>query len=207
MKTTTINGIKISRTIMRNNILRVWYKTTEQQRYDWYYEAYKWGVSCLHTANMQFSEENMNKVCGVIAALSPVKSWDQNKKIALDFILTGKCGHFKSLQNKALMIMNSTGECADVLRILNGQKIKAFYHNIRYTHKSNLVTIDRHAVRVAINYYFSDKDGIVSPEQNKMLQWAYISAAEKVGVSPSLIQSATWVYIRQNKQMLKRLKS
>ena len=186
------------------NILGIFDQTTEDMRHDWYLEAYIWAIECLHIAEMNAANTlNINKACGVIAALSPVKSWGDNKKIALDMMLTEDCGHMMLFKGKAYLILHSNGTEEEILSILNGQKIKSFYLNIRYPHKHEEVTIDRHALRVALMRNVGDNDyrGMTAL-QYKFFVDSYKYAAKKRNVSPVIVQSATWLYIRENKHIL-----
>lgn len=196
----TFRGQTLSRTVAKNNILRIWNKTTDEQRFDWYLDAYRWGIECLFIANLDATDQaNINKICGVIAALSPVKNWRDNKKIALDMLLTGDCGHMKMFKDKAARILASDGSEQAILAILNGEKIKSFFLNIRHPHKGDNVTVDRWMIRVATNDFslVVDKDLSITKNQYKFMADAIKLAADKVGVSPLVMQSSTWVYSRE----------
>jgi hypothetical protein len=131
------------------------------------------------------------------------KTWSDNKKIALDMLLTGDCGHMMLFKGKAYAILHSNGEESEILTILNGNKIKAFYTNIRYPHKHEDVTIDRWAVRAALMQNLTDKDlQGVTKQQYSFFVDCYKSAAKKRNVTPIIMQSSIWSYIRENKDVL-----
>lgn len=203
MKNITFKHEKYSARKLTSNVLAVYALTSNEQRKDWYYEAHKWAVNIMFAANLESTPENLNKACGVIAALSPVKSWNDNKKIALDFLLTGNAGHMKQFVNKAAQIVASNGSEQEIKRILNGNKITAFYHNIRWPQCASTSTIDRHALRVLLMKNVNDDDyrGITD-NQYQFFVDAYKRAAKKIGITPARVQSATWEFIRTNKHIL-----
>lgn len=207
MKTSiTFKGQKITRTKCKNNILKIYNQTSEDERYDWYQEANDYALNELTFGSNEQEVERYHKIaCGVIAALSPVKSWSENKRVAKQLIETGECGHMKQFVNKAKRIMQSDGTDEQILSILNGRKISAFYLNIAYPNKANNVTIDRHALSVALGYWVTDEDyrGMTANQYNFFVQ-CYILAAMKAEVSPLIMQSATWVKWRKIKKDFKK---
>lgn len=189
-------GEVLSRTKVKNNILRIWNLTDETERYDWYANANK-----LAEIMANNNDTTKAKAVGVIAALSPLKTWEQNLKIARDFLLTGTAGHMGQFVNKAIQIVNSDGSDETILDILRGRKISAFYLNILYPNKANNVTIDRHALSVALGYWVSDEDyaGMTAGQYQFFVQ-CYILAAMKADTTPLTMQSATWVKWRKIKK-------
>lgn len=180
-------GKEYSRTKVKNNILKIWEKCSEVEKYDWYLEAYNFAD--MNTDN----QTDLDKFIGIIAAFSPLKTWEQNKKLALKFWLGAKGGHFKCLVDKAQKIKDSSGSVDKILLILKGDKISSFFLNIRYYNKHSNVTIDRHALSIAIGYKISI--GLTSKEY-QFFQDCYIYTANLLNVTPLLLQSATWVKYR-----------
>jgi len=197
-------GETLTRTKVKNNILRIWYMTSEEDRHDWYQEAYDFAESLARTMgayNYQHKLKNVSKVCGVIAALSPMKRWENNKVIAEDLINTGTCGHTKTFVKKAQDVLASDGSDEAILDILNGNKISAFYLNIRYPDEAKVMTIDRHALSIALGRWVTDNQEMsMTKGQYEFFVQCYIMAAMQVGVSPLLMQSATWTKWRTIKQ-------
>lgn len=189
-------GENLTRTKVKNNILRVWKMTNNEEKEDWYGEAKQW-AEVMGTVN----DVEVGKVCGVIAALSPLKTWSQNLTIARDFIVTGEAGHMKQFVVKAKAIVDSDGTDESILSILNGRKISAFYLNIKYPNKANNVTIDRHALSVALGKWVTDEDyaGMTAKQYEFFVQ-CYIMAAMDVDTTPLVMQSATWVKWRKIKK-------
>lgn len=194
------NNEVLTRTVVKNNILKVFNQTTEEDRRDWYQEAYykACGMSAIIRGGDE--ESNLNKACGIIAALSPLKRWETNLRIAEEFIRTETCGHMTQFLGKALLILRSSGNEDEILEILSGNKISAFYLNIRYPHKAEIVTIDRHAISIAMGRFMYDEElrGITANQYEFFVQ-CYTWAALQAGVSPILMQSSTWCRWREIK--------
>jgi hypothetical protein len=196
MKAQIFKGTVLSRTVVKNNILRIWDMTSTEERQDWYQEAHDWSeaLGLVH-------ELPVSKVCGVVAALSPLKTWDQNLKIARDMVITGDCGHMGAFKNKAINILKSDGSDESIKTILSGNKITSFYVNIMHPDKTTEVTIDRHALSIALGRWITDEDyaGMTDLQYNFFVD-CFTLAAKKVGVKPLLMQSATWVKFRKIKK-------
>lgn len=197
-------GQTLSRTKVKNNILKIWELTEEGDRFDWYTEANsfcKQFDNSLQVLHQPKGEVIHSIACGVVAALSPVKTWEQNLKCAIQMLETGDCGHMKQFKDKAKRIIKSDGTDEAILDILNGNKISAFYLNIKYPEKANVTTIDRHALSIALGRWVTEEDyrGMTTNQYEFFVQ-CYALAAMKVNVSPLLMQSATWVKWRKIKK-------
>jgi hypothetical protein len=207
MNTQTFKGKELSRTKVKNNILKIWNLTDQSERFDWYQDANDFCSGFTNALQLlhQPKDKTHAIACGVVAALSPVKTWSQNKMCAIKMLETGDCGHMGQFKDKAKRIMNSDGSDDAILSILNGRKISAFYLNIKYPNVANNVTIDRHALSIALGYWTNDEDyqGMTASQYNFFVQ-CFILAAVKVGVSPLLMQSATWVKFRKVKTDYKK---
>lgn len=192
------NNDTLTRTKVTNNIIRCYNETTKEQRYDWYKEANNFCVDL----GKKFSISTF-RVVGIVSALSPMKSWSQNKKLAEEFLNGKRGGTFKSNVAKCEEILkDSTKSPNDVRKILNGNKTVAFFNNIfNYTDTEN-VTIDRHAIEIAVNYAMEDKLKTLSSHQYEFFKNCYIRASVKLKVRPSMVQSATWVYWREYRKGL-----
>lgn len=171
-----------------NNILDMYNKSTNDDKLkDWYLNTHNFAVDLSLLFNVHLS-----KVCGIIAALSPLKHWDQNKECAMSFFETGNGLQFYNLQQKCRDILQASNE-KQIANILNGQKITAFFWNIRQPYKDNIVTIDRHAISIALNC----RTERLTPMQYKFIENCYIKASEKLNITASLLQSITWVTFRK----------
>ena len=121
----------LTRTKVKNNILKVWRLTDQHDRYDWYNEAL--GYATLMTAPHPAQQINVNQACGIISALSPRKHWEVNKRIARQFVIDQdmtKIPATKMFASKANDILHCDGKEETILKILNGRKLVSFYLNI-----------------------------------------------------------------------------
>ena len=138
--------------------------------------------------------------CGIIASLSPLKSWTENKLIAESFLHNGKGKHTQVFIEKARQIKQSNGNAETIAMILNGNKIISFFFNILEPHNQNFVTIDRHALSITLGRNILEQEGIgITNKQYDFFVSAYNLAGVKAKISPVLMQSITWETWRENK--------
>jgi hypothetical protein len=189
-------------------IIEVYDQSTEDDRITWYSDALDFA---LYLCKNYRTAPNYFIVAGVISALSPQKSWDENKRLAENFFKNPNRnpGHTRVFYNKALAIMKLVGgdllDRNDVIisicDILNGPKIRSFFLNIAVPEYKEIVTIDRHAISIVIGRPTTESDKInLTANQYKFFQDCYILAAKKAGVDPSYMQSVTWCAWRRLKK-------
>jgi len=187
-------------TQVKNNILKVWDATNDADRYDWYGGANTFAHDLTRLSCEMGRFTTVNKVCGVIAALSPMVKWERNLELA-HRLVTGTSVKdmpcIKSNARKANEILCSDGSEKDILRILNGQKISAFFLNIVYPTKAIHLTMDRHAISIAVGKKIQGKNLIMTSGQYEFFSDCYRWTAAKLGISPLLLQSATWILWRR----------
>jgi hypothetical protein len=177
----------ISRTQVKNRILKVLDMATPEQRaFDWYADANQFAAKI---------SPNINIGCGVIAALSPRKNWMANKAMAADLMQGRKVGHMRALVAKAERVKQSSGTHGEILDILSGPKISAFYQNLVLD--GHHVTIDRHALAIAI---WETGEFAMTPNQYQWFADCYRWTAKKIGMRPSLLQAITWEVWREKKK-------
>ena len=182
-------GKKLTSAKVVNNIMKIYEQATENERkFNWYVEQNLFAQKLAKRYNV-----NLSKVVGVISALSPLKSWDENKTIADLFFRTGRVKHTGAMKNKAkrIMALNDAND-DDITDILNGNKISSFYLNIRHPLTSDCVTIDRHALDICLGKV-SEDNRQTTLNQYLFFQKCYVIAGAKVGIKASLMQSITWV--------------
>lgn len=191
-------GEILTRTKVVNRIVGMFLKSEQIDRYDWYLDAHNYAQYLAKTFGV-----SVIVASGIISALSPVKRWEENKKLAFEFIKSkGKSGgHMQKFIDKATLILTIAVTEEDVCKILNGNKITAFFLNILHPSAKDRVTIDRHALSIALGVVCTDElyAGMTN-QQYEFFVSCYVKASEKLGVSPLLVQSATWVYYRKNKK-------
>ena len=192
MEKVRIGEKEYSRTVIKNNILKVYKVSADYERNDWYREAHNFGVE-VSTFLKSFRNYNItvNQVLGIVSALSPLKEWEKNKEIAVDFILTGDCGHMGANKRKARQILDSDGSDDEILKILSGPKTSRFYMNMMYPDGTG-VTVDRHAIAIAIGRTATDKEQSLTPKAYEFIEKCYIMTAETLGLDPLHLQSITW---------------
>ena len=192
MQKVRIGEKEYSRTVIKNNILKVYKVSADYERNDWYREAHNFGVE-VSTFLKAFRNYNItvNQVLGIVSALSPLKEWEKNKEIAVDFILTGDCGHMGANKRKARAILDCDGSDSKILEILSGPKTSRFYMNIMYPDGTG-VTVDRHAIAIAIGRTATDKEQSLTPKAYEFIEKCYTMTAETLGLDPLHLQSITW---------------
>jgi hypothetical protein len=123
--------------------------------------------------------------------------WQRNVDLAVKCFAEGGLsgGCLSANVAKANRIMN--GE--DPLRVLSGDKVRAFFAGIMDT--AEVVCIDRHAFDIAVGRSTDDKTRKVLKSKRVYAAFsdAYIAAAKVAGVSPTVMQSTTWVIWRNEK--------
>ncbi len=206
MKTIKIGGIDYSRTKIKNNIMKVYNVSLESEKNDWYREANVFGSQVSEFLfNYTGREVSKRQVLGIVSALSPLKEWSKNKDLAVDLIYSGDCGHMQRNKQKALDILAlkddtgvNNGSLTDaliidqqILDILNGDKTKRFYLNMVYPSGGG-VTVDRHAIAIAIGRNATEKEQAISSAVYTFLEECYIMTSETLGLTPLHLQSITW---------------
>ena len=190
----------LTRVKVRNNILKVWEQSTENDRYDWYNKARAIAVDMAFHGMPQVT---VTKACGVIAALSPMVSWNRNIVLAEHVILNperwDKLGCLKLNAKKAYDIIQSDGSEKAILSILKGQKTSAFFLNILYPDQAISLTMDRHAISIAVGYKLAKDQMQMTAGQYKFFVECYRWTAAQLGINPLILQSATWVVWRKMK--------
>jgi hypothetical protein len=101
---------------------------------------------------------------------------------------------------KANAIMQSDGQVTTICDILNGNKIVNFFLNIAQPTQLGGVTIDRHAMSIAVGEILPDAKMRMSDNQYEFFVNAYKIAAFKRSVLPNQMQSVTWVKWKELKK-------
>ena len=197
MKTIRIGTNDYSKTKIKNNIMKTYLLRIEEENNHWYQEANEWAVEVSEFL-LSFTGQNVSRqqVLGVVSALSPMQEWNKNKEIAIELIMTGDCGYMERGKQKARDILKlpSVVICIDteIKSILNGEKTKTFYENMVYPTRSSGVTVDRHAISIAIGHIADDKEQSISKDVYTFIEKCYIMTAETLGLAPLHLQSITW---------------
>lgn len=189
------------------NILAVYYRANSLDMatgLNWYKSAYE---LCLQIkARYSHKVINLEKIAGVIAALSPRMKWSTNVEKAEQVIggfysgLTqAECGKgiMRANLDKAWRIL----EGEKPLEVLGGFKVRSFYECI-LEYRTNAVCIDTHAISIALGKRANEK---ITQKYFKSLNLygdlvaAYREAANElaIGLEPRQLQAITWVTWRR----------
>jgi hypothetical protein len=191
--------------VVEDNIKEIW----DQHTYKDYNEGKKW----YGEAN-QYSLELADKYkvtpvvsAGVLSALSPMKEWNDNKRITDQFFelvqkapSTGwqKAAHYLGQKRKAWAIYKyayqTTGE---VVKVLHGLKTVNFFECINNPTNSDAVCVDRHMIKVATG---TDRTKLTS-KQYLFLKQEYLNFANRVNMIPCEAQAILWVAYKRIKKV------
>lgn len=160
----------------------------------WYAEAHSFCKDLSIKYNVPF-----RKVVGVCVVLSPLKSWNLNKRITEDFLQCNDCGHFESATKKALLILNLKVEPDQdllwdhfIMQIIGGKKTKAFYHNIVYPNNYSYVCLDSHMWKLK-----PKKWQHITPNRYQIMSNVIIQKADELDICPNHLQAILWLKIRK----------
>lgn len=187
------------------NILAVYFSANAaelHEGHEWYNNARD---ICRHIADD--TKLSLEKVVGVLAALSPNNRWDKNVADTERLIKVFQAGEDTDLikvstynknKEKAVRILN--GELP--LDVLGGLKVRAFYRCIL---GSNAVCIDGHAYAIWAGERISTtKTPSISPKLYAAIADDYRTAALQISeikgveLSPCQVQAVTWVVWRNH---------
>jgi hypothetical protein len=170
---------------MQANLEDGWSFTTPLQRYRggiWYPMAHDFAWIIGHG--------DVRMGAGLLAAMSPQKQWDVNRRIAVDASQGVFGGQVTDAVNKARRI--ALGEDpANVLPM--GKKTGHFFMNILEPTNSDYVTIDRHMIRVLTLDWDNGQPRITNAQYGDCVL-ATQKAAANVGVAAPVLQATLWLY-------------
>ena len=198
------------------NLSTVWKQATPAEIHAGYTYWYQ-----LHRAmrdRAMFSGVPWWRVAGLMAAMSPNNSQDQNLR-AVDRLLQAQSSNYSKERlyalkipcygrdkEKAIKILSShysVGCMTDVEAILKGQKVVAFYRNMHDPdNKDRVVTIDGHMMNMLrIGYHEQDSKRPprlqavrhINSTEYKLAQEVVQRAADAVEVPPSHFQAVVWL--------------
>lgn len=131
-------------------------------------------------------------IAGIIAALSPRISWEDNLKGANSILTDGEQASTMALGAnvvKALWI----GDGTDPDNILGGRKVRSFWLNISQPHNSLDVTLDNHMVKALDlpSHRYLERKGVYDAISD-----GFRIVAEEHGILPHQLQAAMWIHVR-----------
>lgn len=157
----------------------------------WYLDAHRFCKT--------LDPENVARAAGIVAALSPMNGWENNKNKAAQLYRQNGDGTGVGMKNnvsKAIRIYN--GE--EPLDVLKGDKVRAFFETILCpTAADSTPVIDRHAFDIAVGEKTDDKTRGMLGRKGVYGQFAevYCEAAKIAGIGSAQMQAVTWVAWRQ----------
>lgn len=157
----------------------------------WYDDA----NTFAHTLDKRF-----HRAAGVIAALSPMNGWQNNKnKAALLYAQHGDGTMVGLKKNVAKAQRIYFGE--DALDVLGGDKVRAFFSTIVNPHDSDATpVVDRHAFDIAVGMRTDDRTRgriLARKGQYDMFAQAYRDAAHIADIGAPQMQAVTWMQWRK----------
>jgi hypothetical protein len=176
-----------------NNIIRYYHLANEIEHelgYRWYADAHHW---CIDTA-VEF-QTTVDKVAGIIAALSPGCTWEQNKidtRSAIRYFKSETQTLSVSTYGQFVKKAQAIWDGHNIPTVLNGPKITAFYHNILNPYCDKWVCVDRHAFKIARHIKKAGPVALTA-KQVRDTQHAYKEAAGKLSLRPCVLQAITWI--------------
>ena len=194
-----------------DSIIGTWFLSNTEDRQNglrWYNNAHE--ISERIAAELGFS---VDQIAGAIAALSPNNKWERNCQDAENLARAIKAGidtdsvkvcTFGNNKAKAIKILSSAVDSAEIVSILRGQKVVAFYLNIARNGDTDCPVIDGHAFNIARGTVGSLRDvPSITPATFERLQDLYRDAAREVSartgetISAGQMQAMTWVSYRR----------
>lgn len=143
-------------------------------------------------------DSNVERAAGIVAALSPNNSWDNNMAMAARLYSQGhgeRCG-MRANVIKAERIY--AGESP--LDVLGGNKVRAFFMSIAYPGDHTVKpVIDRHAFDIAVGRKTDNKARGILSRKGVYDSFAevYSEAAKTAGIGSAQMQAVTWVAWRE----------
>jgi|688.fasta_scaffold00478_41 hypothetical protein len=163
----------------------------------WYWEAHNicQDLADIHNIPLEI-------VVGMLAALSPQKSWEHNLELVKE-ALDSRCDyirHTKMMSGKATMIYNFTHLYKDrkgfIERMLGGPKIISFFNNILNPYDNTYVTIDTHHISICTGL---TKLKTVTEKQYEFLRVETLKFAKKNKLLGNEAQAILWTHYKTNK--------
>lgn len=138
-------------------------------------------------------------VAGIIAALSPMRSWTDNINKAREAVETGTTRGLGHTIETATTIWHGFDPEIVISRTGNNPKVYSFFKNIAYPQTSDDVTIDRHMW----NLLFDDL-GVVEKAglrfKDREYRWAadqFRAVAKQIDLLPHQLQATAWLAWRR----------
>lgn len=182
-----------------SNVLSVYRRSTladAEQGMKWYRAAHQWCVSQAHGRT-----ELVMRNAGIVAALSPMNEWENNKRKAAELISKRGRIVFGEDGSNGIGLGNNVRKAIDIyngaypLDVLKGDKVRAFYRTILDPFGDIDPVIDRHAFDIAVGKRTNDKARAALQRKGVYDTFAiiYREAARQADIGAAEMQATTWV--------------
>lgn len=145
---------------------------------------------------LTLSPDDVWRGAGVLSALSPLKKWDDNVRLARNAFATGVATGNIGIHNAIAQRILDGEHPLDVMR---GDKTRSFTEAIATGGNGDIATIDRHAHDIAMGRVFTDSTRKIGKRVYREMAAAFRECAEYTGESVNGIQAITWVVWRREK--------
>jgi hypothetical protein len=185
-----------------------------QSGLQWYANAHVDGIRLAGALNEQGIFVALEKICEVIAVISPSRYWHKNVVDAQHTIVAwakfAEQGQRKAYcGTKGVGVPYGWANFIKAWAILDGSatldfdgspKTFSFAHNLLYPHDSRYVTIDQHMARILAGEPYSSARGNlrISKRQYKQFADVTVSVADSMGLLPLQAQAIAWEYRQRN---------
>lgn len=161
-------------------------ETNYQASLDWYFILNDYAKNLAERNNI-----TLIQAAGIISALSPMITFQTNLRDAERFAATRRLDNLATYmvqRKKALAIIGVKTE-EEVLKILGGNKTKAFFLNILKPETSQDVTIDSWMIK-----FFGFKS--ITPKRYRQASEVIAKIASEMALKPHQVQALIWVGMR-----------
>lgn len=150
--------------------------------FDWYERANDRAVDVARGLGY-----TVEQVVGATAAISPMRSWEQNKIMVENLDWTGT---YANNSAKADLILSG----ADPLDVLGGPKVRAFYRAILDPLDYNDAVVDRHTIGVYLGRQPTELERRRYGRGRSVvaIQSCFAKIAHEEGMFPHQLQAITW---------------
>lgn len=165
----------------------------ERSSADAHHEGIAWYPKTHALAERMAGETNVTvaQAAAVLAVFSPRMRWSHNVIAAEQFLTDGPESGIKAL---SLSIANAVRvfDAPDPIAAIRGIKTSNFGRNIML-YDDDSVTVDVWAARIATGLGVKDAQKIIArPSGYREIAGAYVSAADKAGLLPYVMQAIVW---------------
>lgn len=154
------------------------------QGLEWYSSTKEWTEDIANQYNI-----HQKQVAGILAALSPMKEWEYNKKLTVEFLECQNCGHLTNQIAKCRMIYNGYMNDSYITTVLSGRKTISFYDNICYPNASNLLTVDFRMW----NFFKKDEWVHITNKRWDEMEKVFQDKSKSLNISIPQIQAILWL--------------